>query len=464
VKGHFLVIGLFYFHQKSAKVFKKILIANRGEIALRIIRTCREMGIRTVAVYSTADKESLHVRFADEAVCIGKPQSTDSYLNIQHIMAAAEITNADAIHPGYGFLAENAAFAEICAQYKIKFIGPTPEMISKMGDKITAKDTMIKAGVPVIPGSDGLLDSVDEAKKIAKEMGYPVIIKATAGGGGKGMRVIWEESELENAYTTAKLEAKASFKNDGIYMEKFVEEPRHIEIQVAGDQFGTVCHLSERDCSIQRRHQKLVEESPSPFMTPELRKRMGEAAIKAASAINYESVGTIEFLVDKHRNFYFMEMNTRIQVEHGVTEEVISYDLIKEQIKIAAGVPISGNNYEPKIHAIECRINAEDPYNDFRPCPGKITTLHTPGGHGVRVDSHIYAGYTIPPYYDSMIAKVIAVAQTREEAINTMERALSEYVIEGIKTTIPFHLQLMRNEDFRKGNFTTKFIESFKLV
>lgn len=464
MKGHFLVIGLFYFHQKSAKVFKKILIANRGEIALRIIRTCREMGIRTVAVYSTADKESLHVRFADEAVCIGKPQSTDSYLNIQHIMAAAEITNADAIHPGYGFLAENAAFAEICAQYKIKFIGPTPEMISKMGDKITAKDTMIKAGVPVIPGSDGLLNSVDEAKKIAKEMGYPVIIKATAGGGGKGMRVIWEESELENAYTTAKLEAKASFKNDGIYMEKFVEEPRHIEIQVAGDQFGTVCHLSERDCSIQRRHQKLVEESPSPFMTPELRKRMGEAAIKAASAINYESVGTIEFLVDKHRNFYFMEMNTRIQVEHGVTEEVISYDLIKEQIKIAAGVPISGNNYEPKIHAIECRINAEDPYNDFRPCPGKITTLHTPGGHGVRVDSHIYAGYTIPPYYDSMIAKVIAVAQTREEAINTMERALSEYVIEGIKTTIPFHLQLMRNEDFRKGNFTTKFIESFKLV
>ncbi len=445
-------------------MFKKILIANRGEIALRIIRTCREMGIKTVAVYSTADRESLHVRFADEAVCIGKPQSTDSYLNMQHIMAAAEITNADAIHPGYGFLAENAQFAEICAQYKIKFIGPTPQMINSMGDKITAKETMIKAGVPVIPGSDGLLESVEEAKKLAKEMGYPVIIKATAGGGGKGMRVIWEEGELENAYNTAKIEAKASFKNDGIYMEKFVEEPRHIEIQVAGDQFGTVCHLSERDCSIQRRHQKLVEESPSPFMTPELREAMGAAAIKAASAINYESVGTIEFLVDKHRNFYFMEMNTRIQVEHGVTEEVISYDLIKEQIKIAAGVAISGKNYEPKIHAIECRINAEDPYNDFRPCPGKITTLHTPGGHGVRVDSHIYAGYTIPPYYDSMIAKVIAVAQTREEAINTMERALSEYVIEGVKTTIPFHLQLMRNEDFRKGNFTTKFIESFKLV
>ena len=445
-------------------MFKKILIANRGEIALRIIRTCREMGIKTVAVYSTADKDSLHVRFADEAVCIGKPQSSDSYLNIQHIMAAAEITNADAIHPGYGFLAENANFAEICAKYNIKFIGPTPDMIRAMGDKITAKETMIRANVPVIPGSEGLLESVEEAKSIANDMGYPVIIKATAGGGGKGMRVVWKESEIEHAYNTAKIEAAASFKNDGIYMEKFVEEPRHIEIQVAGDQFGKVCHLSERDCSIQRRHQKLVEESPSPFMTPELRQKMGEAAIKAASAINYESVGTIEFLVDKHRNFYFMEMNTRIQVEHGVTEEVISYDLIKEQIKIAAGVPISGRNYEPKIHAIECRINAEDPYNDFRPCPGKINILHTPGGHGVRVDSHIYAGYTIPPYYDSMIAKVIAVAQTREEAIDTMERALSEYVIEGIKTTIPFHLQLMRNEEFRKGNFTTKFIETFKMV
>jgi len=422
------------------------------------------MGIRTVAVYSTADKDSLHVRFADEAVCIGKAQSSDSYLNIPHIMAAAEITNADAIHPGYGFLSENANFAEICAQYNIKFIGPTPDMLRSMGDKITAKETMIRAGVPVIPGSEGLLENVDEAKKLANEMGYPVIIKATAGGGGKGMRVIWAESEIEHAYSTAKIEAAASFKNDGLYMEKFVEEPRHIEIQVAGDQFGTVCHLSERDCSIQRRHQKLVEESPSPFMTPELRQRMGEAAIKAASAINYESVGTIEFLVDKHRNFYFMEMNTRIQVEHGVTEEVINYDLIKEQIKIAAGVPISGRNYEPEMHAIECRINAEDPYNDFRPSPGKITVLHTPGGHGVRVDSHIYAGYTIPPYYDSMIAKVIAVAQTREEAINTMERALSEYVIEGVKTTIPFHQQLMKNEEFRKGNFTTKFIESFKLV
>ena len=444
-------------------MFKKILIANRGEIALRIIRTCKEMGIPTVAVYSTADKDSLHVRFADEAVCIGKPSSADSYLNIPHIMAAAEITNADAIHPGYGFLAENAKFAEICGQHKIKFIGPTPAMINAMGDKITAKDTMIKAGVPCIPGSEGLIESVAEAKKQAKKIGYPVILKATAGGGGKGMRLVWKESEIEKAYENAKSEAAVSFKNDGIYLEKYVEEPRHIEIQVAGDQYGKACHLSERDCSIQRRHQKLVEESPSPFMTPELRKRMGEAAIKAANSINYEGVGTIEFLVDKHRNFYFMEMNTRIQVEHCVTEEVINYDLIKEQIKIAGGVPISGNNYEPTMHAIECRINAEDPYNDFRPSPGKITVLHTPGGHGVRIDSHIYAGYTIPPYYDSVIAKIIAVAQTREEAINTMSRALSEYVIEGIKTTIPFHQQLMQNEDFIKGNFTTKFMETFEL-
>jgi acetyl-CoA carboxylase biotin carboxylase subunit len=421
------------------------------------------MGIKTVAVYSTADKDSLHVKFADEAVCIGKPQSSESYLNIPHIMAAAEITNADAIHPGYGFLAENAHFAEICATYNIKFIGPTPEMIRKMGDKITAKETMIAAGVPCIPGSEGLLESVEEAKTLANKMGYPVILKATAGGGGKGMRVVWSEDEIQKAYDTAKQEAAASFKNDGIYMEKFVEEPRHIEIQIAGDQHGNACHLSERDCSIQRRHQKLVEEAPSPFMTDELRKKMGEAAVKAAKAINYESVGTVEFLVDKHRNFYFMEMNTRIQVEHGVTEEVISYDLVKEQIKIAAGIEISGKNYEPTMHAIECRINAEDPYNDFRPSPGKITVLHTPGGHGVRIDSHIYAGYTIPPFYDSMIAKIITIAQTREEAIQTMERALSEYIIEGVKTTIPFHLQLMKNEDFRKGNFTTKFIESFEL-
>ncbi|MFY8089697.1 MAG: acetyl-CoA carboxylase biotin carboxylase subunit [Chitinophagaceae bacterium] len=445
-------------------MFKKILIANRGEIALRVIRTCREMGIKTVAVYSTADKDSLHVRFADEAVCIGKPASAESYLNIPHIMAAAEITNADAIHPGYGFLAENAKFSQICADHGIKFIGPTPEMINKMGDKITAKETMIAAGVPVVPGSGGLLESVEQAKDLAKNVvGYPVILKATAGGGGKGMRVVWKEEEIEKAFENAKTEAAASFKNDGIYMEKFVEEPRHIEIQVAGDQHGNFCHMSERDCSIQRRHQKLVEESPSPFMTPELRKAMGEAAIKAASAINYESVGTIEFLVDKHRNFYFMEMNTRIQVEHCVTEEVINFDLIKEQIKIAAGEKISGTNYEPNMYAIECRINAEDPYNDFRPSPGKITNLHTPGGHGVRVDSHVYAGYTIPPYYDSMIGKLITIARTREEAIDTMYRALSEYVIEGIKTTIPFHLQLMKNEDFRAGNFTTKFLETFKM-
>src|SRR5512141_348520 len=444
-------------------MFKKILIANRGEIALRVIRTCREMGIKTVAVYSTADRDSLHVKFADEAVCIGKPQSSDSYLNIPHIMAAVEITNADAIHPGYGFLAENAKFSQICADHGIKFIGPTAEMISKRGDKITAKETMIAAGVPVIPGSEGLLQSLDEAKAIAKDMGYPVILKATAGGGGKGMRIVWEESEMERAYNTSKAEAGAAFKNDGIYMEKFVEEPRHIEIQVAGDQYGRVCHLSERDCSIQRRHQKLVEESPSPFMTEDLRRRMGEAAIKAASAINYESVGTIEFLVDKHRNFYFMEMNTRIQVEHCVTEEVVNYDLIKEQIKIAAGDKISGKNYFPQMHAIECRINAEDPYNDFRPSPGRITVLHQPGGHGVRVDSHAYAGYVIPPYYDSMIGKLISIAQTREEAINTMSRALSEYVIEGVKTTIPFHQQLMRHPDFRSGNFTTKFLDGFTM-
>lgn len=444
-------------------MFKKILIANRGEIALRIIRTCREMGIKTVAVYSTADKDSLHVKFADEAVCIGKPASADSYLNMAHIMAAAEITNADAIHPGYGFLAENSKFAKICGDHGIKFIGPTPDMINAMGDKITAKNTMIKAGVPVVPGVEGLLEGVEHAKKSAKEIGYPIILKATAGGGGKGMRVVWEEADIEKAFENAKTEAAASFKNDGIYMEKFVEEPRHIEIQIAGDQYGNVCHLSERDCSIQRRHQKLIEETPSPFMTDELRERMGAAAIKAAQSINYESVGTVEFLVDKHRNFYFMEMNTRIQVEHCVTEEVINFDLIKEQIKIAAGEKIVGKAYFPQMHAIECRINAEDPYNDFRPSPGKITVLHQPGGHGVRVDSHVYAGYVIPPFYDSMIGKLIAIAQTREEAINTMSRALSEYVIEGVKTTIPLHLQLMQNEDFRSGNFTTKFMETFKL-
>jgi len=444
-------------------MFKKILVANRGEIALRVIRTAREMGIKTVAVYSTADKESLHVKFADEAVCIGPPPSKDSYLSIPNILAAAEITNADAIHPGYGFLSENAKFSKMCQEHGVKFIGATPEQINQMGDKATAKDTMKKIGVPTIPGSDGLIDTVDEAKKIALEIGYPVIIKATAGGGGRGMRIIWEESLLENLWNAAKQEAAASFGNDGIYMEKYIEEPRHIEIQIAGDQYGKVCHLSERDCSIQRRHQKLVEETPSPFMTDELRHKMGEAAKLAGSAIAYEGVGTVEFLVDKHRNFYFMEMNTRIQVEHPITEEVIQYDLVREQILIAAGVPISGKDYFPQVHAIECRINAEDPYNDWRPSPGKITTLHTPGGHGIRVDSHIYSGYTIPPNYDSMIAKLIAVARTREEAIIKMHRALTEYYIEGLKTTIPFHLQLMENEDFKKGNYTTKFLEGFKI-
>jgi acetyl-CoA carboxylase biotin carboxylase subunit len=444
-------------------MFKKILIANRGEIALRIIRTCKEMDIRTVAVYSTADKDSLHVRFADEAVCIGPPPSRDSYLNIPRIIAAAEITNADAIHPGYGFLSENSKFSAICAQHGIKFIGATPEQIDSMGDKSNAKDTMKKAGVPTIPGSDGLLTDLKSGLKIAKQIGYPVILKATAGGGGRGMRIVWKQEDFESLWEAARQEAGAAFGNDGMYLEKYIEEPRHIEIQIAGDQFGKACHLSERDCSIQRRHQKLCEETPSPFMTPELREKMGEAAIKAALAVNYEGVGTVEFLVDKHRNFYFMEMNTRIQVEHPVTEEVINYDLIKEQIKIAAGIPISGKNYIPSMHAIECRINAEDPYNGFRPSPGKITVLHVPGGHGVRVDSHIYAGYVIPPNYDSMIAKLITIAQTRQEAIDTMERALSEFVIEGVKTTIPFHQQLMQHEDFRAGNYTTKFLETFEI-
>ena len=421
------------------------------------------MGIKTVAVYSTADRESLHVRFADEAVCIGPPRSSDSYLNIPQILAAAEITNADAIHPGYGFLSENAKFAEVCRDYNIKFIGPTPESIRAMGDKITAKETMKKAGVPTVPGSEGLLGSESEALSLATEIGYPVIVKATAGGGGRGMRVIWKAEELVPAMESARMEAAASFGNDGLYMEKYIEEPRHIEIQVVGDQFGKACHLSERDCSIQRRHQKLIEESPSPFMTDELRERMGEAAVRGALAVNYEGAGTIEFLVDKYRNFYFMEMNTRIQVEHPVTEEVIDYDLIKEQIKVAAGIPISGKNYIPNMHAIECRINAEDPYNDFRPSPGRITTLHVPGGHGVRVDTHIYSGYVIPPHYDSMIAKLITVAQTREEAIATMERALSEFVVEGIKTTIPFHLQMLKDPNFIAGQFNTQYLNTWKM-
>ena len=442
-------------------MFKKILIANRGEIALRVIRTCKEMGIKTVAVYSTADKESLHVKFADEAVCIGPPPSKDSYLNMANIIAAAEITNADAIHPGYGFLSENAKFSEICRQNNIKFIGASPEMINQMGDKSNAKTTMINAGVPCVPGSEGLLESAAQGMELAKGIKYPVIIKATAGGGGKGMRIIWKEEDFQNAWDSATHEATAAFGNGAMYMEKYIEEPRHIEIQIVGDAHGKACHLSERDCSVQRRHQKLVEETPSPFMTPELRELMGDAAVKAALSIGYEGVGTVEFLVDKHRNFYFMEMNTRIQVEHPITEEVINYDLIREQILVAAGVPISGKNYYPQLHAIECRINAEDPFKNFTPSPGKITTLHTPGGHGIRVDSHVYSGYTIPPNYDSMVGKLITVAQTREEAIAKMHRALSEYVIEGVKTTIPLHIKLMQNEDFKAGNYTTKFMETW---
>lgn len=445
-------------------MFKKILIANRGEIALRVIRTCREIGVKSVAVYSTADKESLHVKYADEAVCIGPAPSKDSYLKMSNIIAAAEITNADAIHPGYGFLSENAKFSKLCEDHGIKFIGASPEMISKMGDKASAIATMKAAGVPTIPGSDGILESYEQAENVADKIGYPVMLKATAGGGGKGMRAVWKKEDLKEAWEKARMEAGAAFGNDGMYMEKLLEEPRHIEIQVVGDSTGKACHLSERDCSVQRRHQKLAEESPSPFMTDALRKKMGEAAVKAAEYINYEGAGTIEFLVDKHRNFYFMEMNTRIQVEHPITEQVIvNYDLINEQIKVAAGIPISGRNYFPKMHSIECRINAEDPYNDFRPSPGKITTLHMPGGHGVRVDTHVYAGYTIPPNYDSMIAKLIVTAETRPEAIAKMKRALDEFYIEGIATTIPFHQKLMEHPDFKSGNYTTKFLENFTM-
>lgn len=444
-------------------MFKKILIANRGEIALRVIRTCREMGIKTVAVYSTADAESLHVRFADEAVCIGPPPSNLSYLKISNIIAAAEITNADAIHPGYGFLAENSKFSKICQEHNIKFIGASPDMIDKMGDKASARATMMAAGVPCIPGSEGILKDYEECLQTAKVMGFPVMLKATAGGGGKGMRAVQEEKDLRAAWDSARQEAAAAFGNDGMYMEKLILEPRHIEIQVVGDSTGKACHLSERDCSVQRRHQKLTEETPSPFMTDKLRKQMGDAAVKAAEYIKYEGAGTVEFLVDKHRNFYFMEMNTRIQVEHPITEQVIDYDLIREQILVAAGVPISGKNYFPQLHSIECRINAEDPYNGFRPSPGKITNLHAPGGHGVRIDTHVYSGYSIPPNYDSMIAKLITTAQTREEAISKMKRALDEFVIEGVKTTIPFHRQLMDHPDYVDGNYTTKFMEDFKM-
>ena len=444
-------------------MFKKILIANRGEIALRVIRTCKEMGIKTVAVYSIADKDSLHVRFADEAVCVGANSSADSYLKIPNIIAAAEITNADAIHPGYGFLSENASFSRICQEHNIKFIGALPEQIDGMGDKASAKATMIKAKVPTVPGSKGLLKDLPDAIKNAAKIGYPVMIKATAGGGGKGMRVCWNDEELDVNWHSARQESAAAFGNDGMYMEKFIEEPRHIEIQIAADQHGNICHMSERDCSIQRRHQKLVEETPSPFMTEKLRKKMGEAAKKAAAAVNYEGVGTVEFLVDKHRNFYFMEMNTRIQVEHTITEEVINFDLVKEQIKIAAGEKITGEDYFPIGHAIQCRINAENPFKNFMPSPGKITNYHAPGGHGVRIDAHVYAGYSIPPFYDSMISKLITVAQTREEAILKMKRALEEYVIEGVHTTIPFHQQLLENEKFLEGDFTTSFMDTFEM-
>jgi acetyl-CoA carboxylase biotin carboxylase subunit len=419
------------------------------------------MGIKTVAVYSTVDAESLHLRFADEAVCIGPPPSNLSYLSIPNIIAAAEITNADAIHPGYGFMAENAEFSRICQEYNIKFIGASPDMINKMGDKSTAKETMKKAGVPTIPGSEGLLNNIDEAKSIAEEIGYPVMLKATAGGGGKGMRIVNTPEDFEKAWNGAKLESKNAFGNDGLYLEKFIEEPRHVEIQVIGDSEGTVCHLSERDCSIQRRHQKLVEETPSPIVSDELRKKMGDAAVKGAAAIGYEGAGTIEFLVDKHGNFYFMEMNTRIQVEHPVTEQVTDSDIMADQITVAAGMRIHGENRFPKRYAMECRINAEDPGNNFRPSPGKITTCHFPGGRGVRVDSHVYTGYTIPPNYDSMIAKLIVTATTRERVIIRMKRALEEFVIEGIKSTIPFHIKLMDDPVFKSGKFTTAFLDNF---
>jgi acetyl-CoA carboxylase, biotin carboxylase subunit len=443
-------------------VFKKVLIANRGEIALRVIRVCKQFGIKTVAVYSQADRDSLHVRFADEAVCIGPPPSKESYLKIPRIMAAAEITNVDAIHPGYGFLAENANFAEICTASGIKFIGPTPGMITMMGDKALAKETMKKAGVPVVPGSEGVIGSVGEAAEIAKSIGLPVIIKAVAGGGGRGMRIVREESELETAFKTAQHEAEQGFGNAAVYIEKYIENPRHVEVQVFGDQHGNVLHFGERDCSVQRRHQKLVEESPSPIVDEELRSKMGEAAIKGCKAVNYENAGTIEFLVDKHKNFYFMEMNTRIQVEHPVTEQVTGHDLIKLQLQVAAGEKLPKRKIQARGHAIECRINAEDPANGFRPSPGRITDFHMPGGFGVRVDTHIYAGYIVPPYYDSLIAKLVVYALTREGAINKMASALDEFTIEGIKTTIPFHRQVMRDERFRSGKFDTSFLESFE--
>ena len=441
-------------------MFTKILIANRGEIALRIIRACREMGIRTVGVYSTADRESLHIRYADEAVCIGPPPGAESYLNIPRIISAAQITNADAIHPGYGFLAENARFAEICAESGLAFIGPTPEQISRMGDKSAAKETMRSAGVPVVPGSEGEVETVDEAAVIAEETGYPLLIKASAGGGGKGMRVVAEPSGLEHAFNAARNEAIAAFGDGSVYIEKFVEEPRHVEIQVMCDAHGNRVHLNERECSIQRRHQKLIEEAPSPVLDEDLRNRMGEAAVAGCAAVSFLGAGTIEFLVDRNRNFYFMEMNTRLQVEHPVTEEALGIDLIKEQISVAAGEKLSLVEAEPVWHAIEVRINAEDPYNDFRPSPGVIKTLHFPGGHGVRVDSHIYQGYVVPPTYDSLLAKIITFGHSREDALAKMRRALDECVIEGVETTIPFHSMMMNHPAFLEGTFDTKFVDT----
>lgn len=441
-------------------MFNKILIANRGEIALRIIRTCKEMGINTVAVYSTADRDSLHVKFADEAVCIGPAPSRESYLKIPSILAAAEITNAEAIHPGYGFLSENAEFSRICSEHDIKFIGPSPDMISAMGNKSVAKDTMIDSGVPVVPGSDGLVESLEEAREICEEIGYPVIIKASSGGGGRGMRVVHEESKLKQAYSMCKNEAETAFDDPAVYIEKFVQEPHHVEIQVLADQHGNTIALGERDCSLQRRHQKVLEEAPSPLMTPELRERMSQAAVNAAEAVDYEGAGTVEFLVDKDHNFYFMEMNTRIQVEHPVTEEITNYDLVAEQIKVAAGQTLEDKELKMRGHAIECRINAEDPAHNFRPSAGTIKVFHTPGGHSVRVDTHAYAGYRIPPHYDSMIGKLIVSAPTREEAIKRMRRSLEEFIIEGIKTIIPYHLQLMDDENFQKGTFNTHYLEN----
>ena len=445
-------------------MIKKVLIANRGEIALRIIRTCHEMGLKTVAVFSTADRDSLHVRFADEAVCIGGPAGKDSYLRAERIMAAAEVTGADAIHPGYGFLAENADFSAICQDNNVKFIGPSPEIIRMMGDKSMAKDTMAAAGVPVVPGSDGVVKDAITGAKIAAEIGYPVIIKASAGGGGLGMRMCAKPEDFAKLFAAAINEAQAAFGNGECYVEKFVSGPRHVEIQILGDGKGNVIHFGERECSIQRRHQKLLEESPSPIMTPELRKKMGDAAIKGAKAVNYEGAATVEFLVDDQGNFYFMEMNTRIQVEHPVTEEVADCDLIEYQIRVAQGESITEREIRLEGHAIECRINAENPFNNFSPSPGLIKTFHPPGGHGVRVDTHVYAGYTIPPYYDSMIAKLIVRARTRDLAIQKMLRALNEFVIEGVKTTIPFHRQLLMDENFRSGHFDTRFLETFNLV